>query len=503
MHRLGDKESSRVLQQHFVKKGAEVARACLETVALRRELDATAQAWASRHNDRMTAPDPRAQPRQFLEHLYRTAVQRALPLHNTAAWLPKPPKGRTVVLGAGKAGGSMAQAVEALWPADAPLDGLVITRYGHIPPRPAGLPQRIEIVEAAHPVPDLAGLQATQRILQMACGLTADDLVLCLISGGGSALLTLPAEGLSLEEKQGINRALLESGANISEMNCVRKHLSRIKGGRLAAACAPALVVTLTISDVPGDDPSIIASGPTVPDATSCADAVAILLRYRIEVPGAIMSLLEQGALETPKPGDALFAGHAVHLIATPQQSLEAAAAAARAAGLGAHILSDEIEGESREVAKVHAALARAVARRGEPFARPCVILSGGETTVTVKPQPERTPGEQPGRGGHSDVPRGRGGRAGEFCMGLAQALQGQPRVWALAADTDGIDGVEDNAGAFVAPDTLQRAAAQGLKAASFLDRNDSYGYFSALGDLVVTGPTHTNVNDFRAILIL
>ena len=441
----------------------------------------------------MNAPDPSRQPRQFLEHLYRAAVQRALPLHNTAAWLPPPPKGRTVVIGAGKAGGSMAQAVEALWPADAPLQGLVVTRYHHVPPRPAGLVQRIEIVEASHPVPDAAGLAASQRILQMVQGLTADDLVLCLISGGGSSLLTLPAEGLTLHEKQGINRALLESGATISEMNCVRKHLSRIKGGRLAAACAPAQVVTLTISDVPGDDPSIIASGPTVPDATRCADAVAVLQRYGIAVPGAIMSLLEQGALETPKPGDALFAGHQVHLIATPQQSLEAAAAAARAAGLQAHILSDEMEGESREVAKVHAALARAVARRSEPFARPCVILSGGETTVTVKKQPEDTPREQ----------RGRGGRAGEFCLGLAQALQGQPQVWALAADTDGIDGVEDNAGAFVAPDTLERAAAQGLKVAGFLDRNDAYSYFDALGDLVVTGPTHTNVNDFRAILVL
>jgi glycerate 2-kinase len=442
---------------------------------------------------RMIAPNPQSQPRQFLEHLYRAAVQRALPLHNTAQWLPAPPKGRTILLGAGKAGGSMAHAVEALWPADAPLEGLVVTRYGHVPPRPEGLRQRIEIVEAAHPVPDEAGLRAAQRILQMAHGLTADDLVLCLISGGGSALLTLPAEGLTLAEKQGINRALLDSGASISEMNCVRKHLSRIKGGRLAAACAPAQVVTLTISDVPGDDPSIIASGPTVPDASSCAQAVAILLRYGIEVPGAVMSLLEQGALETPKPGDPLFAGHRVHLIATPQQSLEAAAAAAQAAGVPAHILSDEIEGESREVAKMHAALARAVARRGEPFARPCVILSGGETTVTVKQQPQGTPREQ----------RGRGGRAGEFCLSLAQALQAEPSVWALAADTDGIDGVEDNAGAFVAPDTLHRAAVQSLKAAAFLDRNDSYAFFHALGDLVVTGPTHTNVNDFRAILVL
>jgi glycerate 2-kinase len=366
----------------------------------------------------MTTPDPRTQPRQFLEHLYRAAVQRALPLHNTAAWLPKPPKGRTIVIGAGKAGGSMAQAVEALWPADAPLQGLVVTRYGHIPPRPAGLAKRIELVEASHPVPDAAGLAASQRILQMVHGLTADDLVLCLISGGGSALLALPAEGLSLQDKQGINRALLESGANISEMNCVRKHLSRIKGGRLAAACAPAQVVTLTISDVPGDDPSIIASGPTVPDASSCADAVAILQRYAIQVPGAIMSLLEQGALETPKPGDPLFAGHAVHLIATPQQSLEAAAATARAAGLETHILSDEMEGESREVAKVHAALARAVARRGEPFARPCVILSGGETTVTVKKQPEGTPAAGVGAGRRHRRHR----RRGRQCRRLRRA---------------------------------------------------------------------------------
>ncbi|GAB3647046.1 glycerate kinase type-2 family protein [Ramlibacter alkalitolerans] len=438
----------------------------------------------------MTAPDPRHQPRAFLEHLYRTAVHRALPLHNTEAFLPPPPRGRTIVLGAGKAGGAMAQAVEALWPADAALSGLVVTRYHHTPPRPPGLPGRIEVVEAAHPVPDAAGLQAAERILSLAQGLTADDLVLCLISGGGSALLTLPAEGLSLEEKQRINRELLDSGANIVEMNCVRKHLSRIKGGRLAAACAPAKVVTLTISDVPGDDPSVIASGPTVPDASSCADALAILQRYGIEVPGAIRARLEQGALETPKPGDPVFAGHAVHLIATPQQSLEAAAAAARAAGLEAHILSDEMEGESREVGKVHAALARAVAQRGQPFAPPCVILSGGETTVTVRKQPEGTP-------------RGRGGRAGEFCLGLAQALQGQQRVWALAADTDGIDGVEDNAGAFVAPDTLQRALAQGMKVDAYLQRNDAYGYFSALGDLVVTGPTHTNVNDFRALLVL
>jgi glycerate 2-kinase len=438
----------------------------------------------------MTAPNPASDPRAFLEHLYQAAVLRALPLHTTAAHLPPPPKGRTIVIGAGKAGGSMAQAVEALWPADAPLEGLVVTRYHHIPPRPEGLPVRIEIVEAAHPVPDAAGLKAAERILQMVQGLTKDDLVLCLISGGGSALLTLPAEGLSLEDKQGINKALLNSGANIGEMNCVRKHLSRIKGGRLAAACAPATVVTLTISDVPGDDPSVIASGPTVPDASSCADALAILKRYNIAIPAALTAQLETGALETPKPGDKAFDGHAVHMIATPQQSLEAAAAAARAGGMSAYILSDEMEGESREVGKVHAALARAVALKGQPFSKPCVILSGGETTVTVRP---RQPGDA----------KGRGGRAGEFCLGLALALQGQPGVYALAADTDGIDGVEDNAGAFVAPDTLARAVAQGMKVDRYLDRNDAYGYFEPLGDLVVTGPTHTNVNDFRALLIL
>ena len=438
----------------------------------------------------MNAPNPAAQPRHLLEYLFRAAVMRALPLHSMAANLPRPPVGRTVVIGAGKAGASMAQAVEALWPADAHLEGLVVTRYQHIPPRPEGLAQRIEVVEAAHPVPDEAGQAAAERILAMVQGLSQNDLVLCLISGGGSSLLALPAEGLSLLQKQGINNALLASGANISEMNCVRKHLSRIKGGRLAAACAPARVVTLTISDVPGDDASIIASGPTVPDATSCADALAILQRYGIEVPDAIKGKLEQGALETPKPGDPLFSGHEVHVIATPRQSLQAAAIAARAAGLAAYILSDAMEGESREVGKVHGALARAVALTGEPFQKPCVILSGGETTVTLRKQ---LPG----------TAKGGGGRAGEFCLGLALALQGQADVYALAADTDGIDGVEDNAGAYVAPDTLSRALAAGMKLDNYLDRNDAYGYFDRLGDLIVTGPTYTNVNDFRALLIL
>ncbi len=429
------------------------------------------------------------QPNALLDALYQAAVQRALPLHNTAAYLPAPPKGRTVVLGAGKAGGAMAQAVEALWPADKPLSGLVVTRYHHTPPRPAGVPERIEVVEASHPVPDAAGLAAAERIMQLTQGLTEDDLVLFLISGGGSALLTLPANGLSLEDKQRINRDLLNSGANIGEMNCVRKHLSRIKGGRLAAACAPAQVVTLTISDVPGDDPSVIASGPTVPDVTTCADAWAILQRYKIDVPAAIEAALKAGALETPKPS-AAWDKQPVHLIATPQQSLDAAAELARAAGLNAYVLSDELEGESREVGKVHAALARAAAQGKGPFQKPCVILSGGETTVTIRKQ---APG----------TPKGRGGRAGEFCLGLAVALQGQPGVWAIAADTDGIDGIEDNAGARVTPDTLARAEAQGVKAADCLDRNDAYGFFEALGDLVVTGPTHTNVNDFRAMLVL
>jgi len=339
-------------------------------------------------------------------------------------------------------------------------------------------------------VPDAAGLQAAQRMLALTQGLTKDDLVLCLISGGGSALLTLPADGLTLEDKQRINQALLNSGANIAEMNCVRKHLSRIKGGRLALACYPAQVVTLTISDVPGDDPSIIASGPTVPDATSCEDALSILARYKIEVPDAVLGLLQQGQLETPKPGDSAFDGHALHLIATPQQSLEAAAGAARAAGLAAYILSDEMEGESREVGKVHAALARAVALKGQPFQKPCVFLSGGETTVTIRHQLLGTP-------------RGRGGRAGEFCLGLALALQGQKGVFALAADTDGIDGVEDNAGAWVEPTSLSRSLALNMKIDHYLDRNDAYGYFDALGDLVVTGPSFTNVNDFRVVLVL
>ena len=429
-------------------------------------------------------PNPHADPRGFLRALFDCAVQRALPEHLLAAHLPAPPRGRTLVLGAGKAGGAMAAALDALWPASAPLSGLVITRYGHVPPAYRVRPGRIEVVEASHPVPDAAGQAAAQRIVELTRGLSADDLVIALISGGGSALLSLPAPGLTLADKQAVNKALLASGAAIGEMNCVRKHLSAIKGGRLGALCAPAPVLTLAISDVPGDDPQVIASGPTVPDASTCADALAICRRHGITLPEAARLGLESGAFETPKPGDPGFAGHTLRLIATPMASLQAAAALARSAGLHAVVLSDEIEGESREVGKVHAALARSVALRGEPFARPCVILSGGETTVTVK-----------GSGG-------RGGRASEFLLGCAIALQGQEGVHVLAADTDGIDGIEDNAGAVVTPTTLARAAALGLKADEMLARNDAYRFFEPLADLVVTGPTYTNVNDFRALLI-
>ncbi|MFM2119867.1 MAG: hypothetical protein RL722_1335 [Pseudomonadota bacterium] len=436
-------------------------------------------------------PDWRAEPPAFLRALYDAAVRRALPAHTLAAHLPAPPRGRTLVVGAGKAGGAMAAAFETAWPVGAPLSGLVITRYDHVPPGWRDAPRRIEVVEAAHPVPDAAGLAATRRMMDMlrAARLGPDDLVICLISGGGSALLCAPAEGLDFAEKQAVNKALLLSGANIGEMNTVRKHLSAVKGGRLAALCAPARVLTLTISDVPGDEPAVIASGPTVPDASSCDQALAILDRYGITLPPAARAGLASGAYETPKPGDAAFTGHELAMIATPQQSLEAAAALACAQGLEAHILSDELEGESAEVGKVHAALARAVARRGAPFRAPCVILSGGETTVTVRKQP--------------GVTLGKGGRAGEFMMGCALALQGQAGVWGLAADTDGIDGMEDNAGACITPDTLARAAALGLSLPDHLTRHDAYGFFSALGDLVVTGPTYTNVNDFRALLVV
>jgi hydroxypyruvate reductase len=435
-------------------------------------------------------PNPHHQSKEFLRHLFEVAVARAQPLPNMAGLLPKPPRGRTLVLGAGKAAGAMAHALEHCWPADASLEGMVVTRYHHTPPRPPGLKQRIEICEAAHPVPDQAGMDAAERMLALAEGAGADDVVICLISGGGSSLLTLPAAGLTLADKQRINRELLACGAPIGEMNTVRKHLSRIKGGRLAAACHPASVWTLTISDVPGDDPAVIASGPTVADDSTCEQALAILDRYGIAIPAPVRQALQDGSLETPKSSSGVFASHPVKMLATPMQSLQAAAEAVRAAGLHAYVLSDEMEGESREVAKVHAALARATARGQGAFQTPCVILSGGETTVTLRPPVE-------------GFPKGKGGRAGEFCLGLAMALQAQPNVWALAADTDGIDGVEDNAGAVVTPDTLARCALAGIKPSDHADRNDSYRLFEALGDLVVSGPTHTNVNDFRALLVL
>jgi hydroxypyruvate reductase len=342
---------------------------------------------------------------------------------------------------------------------------------------------RIEIVEAAHPVPDDAGRQAAARIAEMVQGLSADDLVLCLISGGGSALLSLPAPGLSLEDKQAVNRALLKCGATISEMNCLRKHLSAIKGGRLAAAAAPARIVSLLISDVPGDDPSIIASGPTVPDPSSAADALAVLEKYAIEVPEAVVAHLRGGRDETPKPGDPRLAGAEAVLIASPQGSLEAAARAAREAGVTPYILGDRIEGEARQVAEMHAGIARQTAAGEGPVTPPALLLSGGETTVTVRGQ-------------------GRGGRNAEFLLALTVALDGAPGIHAIACDTDGIDGTEDNAGALAGPDSLARAEGLGLDARARLADNDGYGFFEALGDLVKTGPTLTNVNDFRAILV-
>jgi glycerate 2-kinase len=416
------------------------------------------------------------QPRDLLRNMFDAAIARAMPDRCVPPFLPKPPKGRTLVVGAGKAAATMAKAVEEHWPSE--LSGLVVTRYGHHTPC-----KRIEVVEAAHPIPDLAGREAAERILNLVQGLSEDDLVLCLISGGGSSLLALPAPSLTLQDKQAINRALLKSGANIAEMNCVRKHLSAIKGGRLAAACAPARVVTLTISDVPGDDPAVIASGPTVPDRTTFADARAILEKYQINEPFSVVEHLRAAREETPKPGDPRLARCETHLIAAPQQSLEAAAEVARAAGVTPVILGDSLEGESREVAMVHAGIARQVVRHGQPARAPCVLLSGGETTVTV-------------RG------KGRGGRNVEFLLALAVALDCQPGVHALAGDTDGVDGTEDNAGALLGPDTLARAAAAGVDAKSRLADNDGYTFFSALGDLVKIGPTLTNVNDFRAILV-
>lgn len=415
-------------------------------------------------------------PQRLLRTLFDAAIAAADPARMLAAHLPPPPRGRTVVIGAGKAAASMAAAFENAW--KGPFDGVVVTRYGHAVPT-----RRIKVVEAGHPVPDAAGLAGSRRLFDEVANLSADDLVICLLSGGASALLPLPTDGLSLDDEIAVNRALLKSGATIGEMNCVRRHLSAIKGGRLAAACHPARVVTLLISDVPGDDPVDIGSGPTVADPTTCADALAIFGRYELPVPERIRPILESGAGETVKPGDPRLAGAEAQLIATPLMALEAAAAFARAQGIATYILSDRIEGEARDVGKVLAALALHVADHQQPFTPPCLLLSGGETTVTV-------------RG------RGRGGRNVEFLLALALALDGHPAIHALAGDTDGVDGLEAIAGAVIAPDTLARARSLGLKPHDQLAANDGHGFFEALGDSVVTGPTLTNVNDFRAILI-
>jgi glycerate 2-kinase len=421
-------------------------------------------------------------PRQPIDHrlqlcsLFDAAVAAAQPALCLPPHLPTRPKGRTIVIGAGKASAAMARALEDHW--DGPLEGLVITRYGY-----EVACERIQIVQAAHPVPDAAGLRATQHIQELVSGLTADDLVIALISGGGSSLLVAPGDGLTLQDKQALNTALLKSGATISEMNCVRRHLSAIKGGRLAAACHPAQVLTLLISDVPGDNPIDIASGPTVADPTTCADALAIINRYRIELPPAVRALLQSAEGESVKPGDARLARAETRMITAPQMALEAAAQVARAAGLTPYILGDSLEGEARDLGKALAGIARQVAVHGQPFQAPCVLLSGGESTVTL-------------RG------KGRGGRNVEFLLALGVALDGLASVYALAGDTDGVDGAEEIAGAVLTPDTLARAWAAGINPRASLDANDGHGFFQALGDSVITGPTLTNVNDFRAILI-
>jgi glycerate 2-kinase len=414
--------------------------------------------------------------KDLLRRMFEAAVASAQPARVLPAQLPPPPRGRTIVIGAGKASASMARVLEQQWGPG--LQGLVVTRYGHAEPCDS-----IEIVEAAHPVPDAAGHAAAGRMLRLVQGLTADDLVICLLSGGGSALLPLPLPGVTLEAKQALSRSLLRCGASISEINCVRRHLSAVKGGRLAAACHPARVLTLAISDVPGDGPADIASGPTVADPTTCDDALAVLRRYQVDVPAAVLQVLQSSAAETVKPGDPRVAGAEFRLVATPLAALQAAADVARAAGVTPHILGDALEGEAREVGKVLAGIAGHVAQQRTPFAAPCVLLSGGETTVTVRGD-------------------GRGGRNVEFLLSFALAMRGLPGVHALAADTDGIDGRDDAAGAIADPQTLARAQALGLSAQQALDANDAHPFFAALGDAVVTGPTRTNVNDFRAIVI-
>lgn len=422
----------------------------------------------------MTLDTHRARP--LLRGMFDAAIAAAQPALTLTRHLPDRPRGRTIVIGAGKASAAMARAFEAAWPW--PLEGLVVTRHGHAVPC-----ERIEIVEAAHPVPDRAGHEAARRMLERVSGLTGDDLVVCLVSGGGSSLLPLPLAGISLADKQAVNQALLRSGATITEMNCVRRHLSAIKGGRLAAACYPARVCNLLLSDVPGDDPVDIASGPTVPDPTTRQGALDIVRRYGLALPDAVMRVLVSDAAESIKPGDARLPRIDTTLIATPRMALDAAAAVARDAGIAVHLLGDAIEGEARDVGLVLGAIALETADHGQLFRTPCVLLSGGETTVTVRGN-------------------GRGGRNVEFLLSLALTLRGRAGIHALAGDTDGVDGQEEIAGAIVTPDTLARAWALGIRPQDALAANDGHGFFEALGDSVVTGPTLTNVNDFRAILI-
>ena len=425
----------------------------------------------------MKIPDPKA----FLINLFQVAVDAADPAKLMDAHLPAQPKGRTIVIGAGKASGAMAEAFEASWrkAERGPLEGLVVTSHGN-----KRTTHEIEVIEAAHPVPDEGSEIAAKRLLETVSGLSNDDLVVALISGGGSSILSLPADPLTAKDKRAVNKALLAGGVPIHEMNCVRKHLSAIKGGRLAAAVHPAKLVSLVISDIPGDDPALVASGPTIPDATTRSDALDIVDRYGLELPQAALDWLNNPESAAPIPQDSLFVGNEVTLIAAAQMSLEAAAKSARAQGIEAHILSDAFEGEARIVGQNHAAMSRQIVERGQPFNTPTLLLSGGETTVTLR---------------H----KGRGGRNSEFLLSLARGIEGLQNVFALAADTDGIDGSENNAGAFCDGDSLKRMRDAGNDPIRSLDGNDAYTAFEAANDLVVTGPTATNVNDFRAILII
>jgi glycerate 2-kinase len=415
-------------------------------------------------------------PKSFLTSIFEAAVAAADPLRTIEMRLPPKPKGRTVVIGCGKGAAQMAQAFEKVW--DAPYEGVVVTRYGYAAPT-----KTIKVLEASHPVPDEAGLKAAGELTALVSGLSADDLVIALVCGGGSALLPAPAGDLTLADEMAVNEALLASGAPISAMNCVRKHVSNIKGGRLAALAHPARVVSLVVSDIPGDNPALVASGPTVPDATTRQDALNIVKTYGMTLPSAVMAHLESDAAAAPMPGDAVFANNEVHVIASAAVSLEAAAAKAKEHGVEAVILSDAIEGEAREVGGVHAALAREVATRNRPFQKPVLILSGGETTVTLRA-------------------KGKGGRNSEFLLAFAIGIDGLDGIHALAADTDGIDGSEDNAGAFCDGATVSRMRSAGVDAKAMLQGNNAWTAFDAVGDLFVPGPTGTNVNDLRAILV-